>query len=126
MEYPNSAEEARELLRNSTCDAMDRWTRRRNLIRAAVIIGLCLGAAAVLGIATHRLSSFLAALPLAVMISITGFFPMIYNRSFNRKMRAGVFFEGKSDEEIIAAAREYVDEYRAWEEKQQARQKRQK
>ena len=84
------------------------------------------GAAAVLGIVSHRLSNFLAALPLTLMIGITSFFPLIYNHSFNKKMRTGVFFEGKSDGEIIDAAKEYVDQYRAWEEKQQARENRRK
>ncbi len=120
LEYPNDIDEAKAVISNSANDELERYNRRRNWIREGIICGVCFGIAALLWLISGRFRTFLSALPLAAMISFTGLFPLFHNRSVRKRIESGRIFEGRADEELIDAARSYVDEFNAFEQRQES------
>ncbi len=119
LEYPQNICEAKAIISDSANDELEQYNRRCNWIREGIICAACFGGAAVLRLISGRSSVFLSALPLAGMISFTGLFPLFYNRSVRRKIESGRVFEGRTDEDLINAAKSYVDEFNAFERKQE-------
>ena len=115
LEKPRNYEEAKVIIKNSANDDLEKHNRKKNLIRSGIIAGLSYGAAAAVGIITHNTSNFVAALPLASMVTLTSFFPMIYNRSIRKKIESGKIFEGRTEQDIVDAASSYVDQYNQFE-----------
>ena len=118
LEYPKTYEEARIVLKDSAHDDYMQYCQKKTLLRGGLITGISMGVAALFGVVSKSSTAFLAALPLASMISFSGFVPYIVNRNTMRRKESEKLIKGKSEEEVMKIASMYVDEYNDFEERQ--------
>ena len=118
LEYPETYEEAKRLVRDSLDSDVVQRSRRIQVIRMVVITGVALCATVALARIMEDPAS--AAIIVAFPFFFAMFaelFPFLLTLRSRSQIRDGSYFEGRPAEEIFAMAHRYVNAYNEYERK---------
>ena len=111
MEYPKNYEEAKIIIKGIPNGEYYKSINKTNKKRALLVTGLSFGVSVALGLITGKPSLTYLSLPLAGAASYLSFLPLLVHKMAANKTISGEYFEGKSEEEIMQIAKDYVDGY---------------
>lgn len=116
-------DEAVEIIKKSADDAFSARYRQAFVKRGLITLCVCLAVACIAGLMTKNPVVTLAMLPAAGVITLAAFLPLIAFNHTLKKYKTGEFFARRSEEEIIAWANVYADQYNVFEKNEQLRRK---
>lgn len=111
LEKPETYEEAKIIIKNSTTSEMAELNKKLLKIRAGFITAIGLTAATAAEIVVNDPLVTIGFMPIFGTISLTSIVQYLHYLRNQQKINDDTFFDGKSEEEIMKMAEEYVEAY---------------
>lgn len=111
LEKPETYEEAKIIIKNSTTSEMAELNKKLLKIRAGFITAIGLTAATAAGIVVNDPLVTIGLMPIFGTISISSIVQYLHYLRNQQKINDDTFFDDKSEEEIMKMAEEYVESY---------------
>lgn len=111
LEKPETYEEAKIIIKNSTTSEMAELNKKLLKIRAGFITAIGLTAATATGIVVNDPLVTIGLMPIFGTISISSIVQYLHYLRNQQKINDDTFFDDKSEEEIMKMAEEYVESY---------------
>ena len=121
MDYPETYEEAKKIIVDSTTNDMSEHNRKAYKLRAlfisAVGVAVACGAAAV----TQQPAVIPALIPAVGVVGLSCLLPLYGYNKASQQIQNGSYFSNKSEDQVMEIARRYVDTYNDFEREQEAK-----
>ena len=121
MDYPETYEEAKKIIVDSTTNDMSEHNRKAYKLRAlfisAVGVAVACGAAAV----TQQPAVIPALIPAVGVVGLSGLLPLYGYNKASQQIQNGSYFSNKSEDQVMEIARRYVDTYNDFEREPEAK-----
>ena len=111
LEKPETYEEAKIIIKNSTTSEMAELNKKLLKIRAGFITAIGLTAATAAEIVVNDPLVTIGFMPIFGTISLTSIVQYLHYLRNQQKINDDTFFDDKSEEEIMKMAEEYVESY---------------
>lgn len=117
LEKPTNYEEAKIILKKMPTDDMQQSKLKTAKLRSMFIVGLGAAAAATVGIVSQDPALGVIAFPNAMLLAAPFTLPYFLRKYTLNRIDNGEYFQDKTEDQIIDAAKDYVEQYNKFEER---------